>query len=125
MVDEFPDSLKDDSEYAAWVSRLAENAIRSASGQAADADHTGDLADTPESRIESETELEIDDKIETLKLKRTPYDVLRFSEQTPSKRILETITEDTPVQMAATQLAHSALMQDVLAEASREITPET
>lgn len=53
------------------------------------------------------------------------YDVLRFSEQTPSKRILETITEDTPVQLAATQLAHSALMQDVLAETSRKIILET
>lgn len=51
MVDEFPDNLEDDSEYTVWVSRLAENAIRSARGQANDADYTGDLADTPESAL--------------------------------------------------------------------------
>lgn len=123
MPDEFPDSLDEPSEYLTWVSNLADNAVRSATGQAKDADYTGDLANTPESRIESEVELEIDDKIDVLAGTRTPFDVLRFSEQNPTEHILDTLTPDRSVRESALQLAFDALYQDVMAEARNSITP--
>ena len=63
MTGEFPEELNDSSENETRVTLLAENAVQSAQGQASDAEYTGDLADTPGSRIESEAELEADDKI--------------------------------------------------------------
>lgn len=124
MPDEFPDSLDNPSEYSAWVSSLADNAIRSATGQAKDAEYTGDLADTPESRIESEIELEIDDKIDVLAEKRTPFDVLRLSNRHPSELILDTISTDKSVKENALQLAFDALFQDVMEEARKSISPD-
>lgn len=116
MTDEFPETLNDDSEYTAWITLLAENAIRAAQGQASDAEHTGDLANTPESRIESEVELEVDDKIDALASTRTPFDILMLSEQYPSEAILSTLSPNIPTREAAFQLAHDALVQDVLEE---------
>lgn len=124
MPDEFPDSIDDPSGYSAWVSNLADNAIRSATGQAKDAEYTGDLADTPESRIESEVELEVDDKINVLAENRTPFDVLRFSDQNPTEPILDTLSTDKSVKETALQLAFDALFQDVMEEANRLITPD-
>ena len=119
MTDEFPELLSEQSEYVEWVSLLAKNAIRAAEGQAADAEHTGDLANVPESRFHSEVELEVDDKIDVLASNRTPFDVLRFSEQNPSEDILKTLTPQISTREAALQLAHDALIQDVL-EALRD-----
>lgn len=124
MPDEFPEALSSKSAYTEWISLLAKNAIRAAQGQAADAEYTGDLADTPNSRYESEVELEVDDKIDVLTKSRTPFDVLRFSDQHPSEPIIDTISPAITTREAALQLAHDALVQDVLKEVQDETKTE-
>ena len=123
MSDEFPETLNNKSEYTNWISLLAENAIRAAQGQAADAEYTGDLADTPASRIEPEVELEVDDKIDALASARTPFDVLMLTEQQPSEHVLKALSPEIPTREAALQLAHDALVQDVFEEVSKKQLP--
>ena len=64
-------------------------------------------------------------KFDVLLTERTPYDVLRFSDRTPTEHILRTITDETPMQKAAIQLSHDALVQDVLEEAREALTSKT
>lgn len=116
MAEEFPNTLDTRCAFECWVSVLATNSVRAARGLAADAENTGDLADTLESRIESEVELEVDDKLDVLAEERAPFDVLRLTERSPSEAILDTIHPEMSTREAALQLAHDALVQDVLAE---------
>ena len=123
MTDEWPDALDDRDAYDHWIEVLATNALTSARGQAADAEYTGDLADTVESRLESEVELEVDDKIDVLATKRTPYDALRLSQRTPTDAILDTLPGKTGRE-AALQLAFDVLFQDVLDAAQEQVSAE-
>lgn len=114
MIEEWTESLEDESEYREWIALLADNAINSARGPETDTEYTDKTADTVENGIESEVELEVDHKIDALALTRTPFDVLRLSNQKLSSLTVNTLSSDKSVRENALQLARDALVQDVL-----------
>lgn len=118
MVEEWPETLPDRDAYAEWIAVLAANAETAAEGQAADAAVSGDLADTAAARLEYEAELEVDDKIDVLSDTQTPFDVLRYTDQTPDQFLLNRLSGDDQINDTALNLAHNALVKDVLAHVS-------
>ena len=114
MTEEFPQSFDSVEHYRDWVALLATNAIRSANGQAADANYTGDLAPSIESRLEYDIELEVDDKLDVLAETQTPFDVLRLTNRSPTELAFNQLPMNKTTTETALYFAHDALIQDVL-----------
>ena len=122
MIDQFVSSIDTKAGYGDWISVLADNAIRSASGQAADAEFTGDLATSECDRLEYEIELEVDDKLDVLSETRTPFDVLRFTNRSPRELAFTQLPRNKTTTEIALYFAHDALQQDLLEVVLEKLT---
>ncbi len=125
MTEEWPDSLETEADYEEWLELLANNVVNSAVGNAADATETGDNADTPESRVEYEAELEVDDKI-AFAVDRSPrlfYDIVRLSEN--HLRYPESLSWDDDPQRLIENISFDILQQDVEQRAQNLLQKES
>ena len=125
MTEEWPDALNTKAEYEEWIEILANNVSDNAIGNAVDAAETGDNADTPESRLEYEAELEVDDKI-AFAADRSPrlfYDIVRLSKN--HLRYPESLSWDDEPQRLIENISFDVLQQDVEQRAQELLQKES